>query len=145
MDKYVKRPSFKRFVIFHDELVGVENEKVDVKLDNPVFVGQAILDLSKLLMYRFHYDVMKETYGENIKLLFTDTDSLCYEIQTDDVYKDLHDLREHFDFSNYPETHPLHSTQFKKVPGKMKDELGGTFNECTILKVNTYNIFIRQI
>ena len=60
-----------------------------------------ILELSKVLMYEFHYDYIKNIYGNNSRLLFTDTDSLMYEIKTEDVYEDSSNDREMFDFSNY--------------------------------------------
>lgn len=67
--------------------------------------------------------MVKAKYGDKAKLLFTDTDSLCYHIETEDAYKDLEgDLGTYFDFSAYPEDHPLHSTKNKKVPGFFKDE-----------------------
>lgn len=78
LKKYVGKPSFKRVQIFHEYLVGVENLKVNVFLHNPLYLGQTILDLSKHSMYEFHYKVIKPMYGENIKLLFTDTGKHIY-------------------------------------------------------------------
>ena len=71
--KYVSKPSFDRLHIFNEDLIGVLNKKVNLVLNKPIYVGQAILDLSKKVMYEFHYKVMKPMYDENIKLLFTDT------------------------------------------------------------------------
>jgi hypothetical protein len=94
--------------------------------NKPTTVGCTVLDLSKLLMYRFHYDVMQRRYDDKVKLLFTDTDSLCYEVQTDDVYDDMMEMRdEYLDTSEYPSDHPLFSTKNAKVIGKFKDECGG--------------------
>ena len=82
-------------------------------------------------MYEFHYDYMKtkyDEYGEYVKLLFTDTDSLCYEIMTDDFYKDISpDIKERFDTSNYPKDHPsgIETGVNKKVIGMFKDEAAG--------------------
>ena len=77
-------------------------------------------------MYDFHYNTMKPKYGDNLKLLFTDTDSLCYEITTDDLYEDMKQNQNVYDFSEYPQNHPLYSAQNKKVIGKFKDETNGT-------------------
>jgi hypothetical protein len=92
-------------------------------------MGVTILELSKLIMYRFHYDVMKKRYGEKCKLLMTDTDSLHYQIETEDLYKDLKELAKEypttFDTSDAPSWHPLYDpnpeTNNKKRPGAMKD------------------------
>ena len=65
-------------------------QKTTLKLDKPVYVGFSILDLSKYLMYDFHYNTIKKKYGNNATLLFTDTDSLCYEIKTKDLYSDMY-------------------------------------------------------
>ena len=75
-------------------------------------------------MYEFHYDYIKEKYPE-AKLLFTDTDSLCYDIPTEDIYKDMEQDAHLFDTSNYQKDHSLHSTVNKKVLGKMKYETAG--------------------
>ena len=84
----------------------------------------AILDLSKLLMYDFHYNYMLTKY--DIKLMFTDTDRLCYELKTDDVYKDLFQDKELFDNSDYPKTvSSFFFDENKKIIGNMKDEAAG--------------------
>ena len=88
----------------------------------------SILDLSKTLMYDFHYNTIKKEYGNNAKLLFTDTDSLMYEIKTDDVYKDFTKIgvkQDCWDNSDYPKDSPYFSAHNKKVIGKFKDEAEG--------------------
>ena len=74
---------------------------------------------------RFHYDVIKKKYGQRAQLLFTDTDSLMYEIATDDVYEDMWAMKEHFDLAEYPKTSCFYDPQNNKVVGKMKDEVKG--------------------
>ena len=63
--------------------------KIKVVMNKPVYLGQAELDLSKIVMYEFHYDYMKPKYGENLKLCYMDTDSLVYHIKTEDFYEDI--------------------------------------------------------
>lgn len=117
------KPGFKRFTIFDDNLVGIELVKPKVILDKPIYVGFSVLELSKLHMFEFHYDVMKKKYPlDKSVLCFTDTDSFLYEIKSTDIYHDLGEMAEHFDFSNYPIGHPLHSTVNQAVIGKFKDE-----------------------
>ena len=93
-----------------------------------IYVGQAILDLSKTLMFDFHYNFIRKKYDNKAELLFTDTDSLMYLIQTDDFYHDISkDIKKKFDTSGYPENHPsgIKTGVNKKVIGKFKDEAGG--------------------
>ena len=88
----------------------------------------SILDLSKPLMYNFHYDYIKTKHGDEIKLLFTDTDSLCYEIRTKYFYKDSNpDIEKRFDTSDYPTNHPsgIKTGLNSKVLGMFKNEAGG--------------------
>ena len=83
-------------------------------VDRPAYVGMCILDLSKTLMYDFYYNTIKRTYGDKAKLLFTDTDSLCYEIQTENVYKDIWGHKDLFDFSDYPKNSQFYDPTNKK-------------------------------
>ena len=98
--------------------------KVKVKMNKPVYLGQVILDLSKTVMYEFHYDYMKKK--SDLKLLYMDTDSLVYNIKTEDFYKHIaEDVEKRFDTSGYEPDRPLPIGKNKKVIGLMKDELGG--------------------
>ncbi len=143
LNKLVKKPNYKRVSEFDENLVAVHMERTTVKLFKPIYLGMSILDLSKTLMYEFHYDYVKPKWGNKAKLLFTDTDSLCYEIQTDDVYKDnKSDADKWYDTSNYDEDHPsgLYSGKNKKVIGYFKDECGGKFiTEFVGLKAKSYS------
>lgn len=114
-----------RFKIFNADLVEVENKKVKLLLNKPVYIGQTILDLSKLVIYDFHYNFMKNLYEDNIKLLFTDTDCLMYEIKTPNLNEDIVKYNSMFDLSNYPVDHPLHDDANKKIVLKFKNETAG--------------------
>ncbi len=92
-------------------------------------------------MYDFYYNHIKQEYGQKASLLYTDTDSLLVEIETEDVYKDMSQHADYYDTSDYPHDHPLHSTKNKKVLGKMKDECAGTpVEEFVGLRPKLYSI-----
>jgi hypothetical protein len=123
--KFVKQcsmPNFKDFRIFSEGLAAIEMNKTQVVYNKPMIVGFCILELSKVLMYDFHYNTMKKQYGDNIKLLFTDTDSLCYHVKTNDFYDDMKESMKDYDTSDYPKNHSCFSNVNKKVIGKFKDE-----------------------
>lgn len=94
-------------------------------LNKPAYVGMCILDLSKTLMYDFHHNYIKKKYHKKAKLLFTDTVSLRYEVETKYVYKDFWKDKDKFDFSDYDETSKFYDKTIMKVIGKMKDEAAG--------------------
>ena len=121
------KPTFKGGVLMGADLMSCEMGKVKVKMNKPVYLGQAILDLSKTIMYEFHYDYMKRKYNESdLKLLYMDTDSLVYDIKTEDFYKDIaEDVETRSDTSGYEPDRPLPIGKNKKVIGLMKGELGG--------------------
>ena len=124
--KNIMKPTFKSGVLFGENLMGCEMSKVKVVMNKPVHLGQAILDLSKIIMYEFHYDYMLLKYGKNLKLCYMDTDSLMYRIVTEDFYEDIaKDVPTRFDTSGYCKGMPLPVGLNKKVIGLMKDELGG--------------------
>ena len=100
--KWAAKPTFQRSVIYNENLTAILRIKDSLKLNKPSFVGMCILDLSKTLMYDFHYNYILKKYDyKNIKLLFTDTDSLCYHMKTEDAYEDFYKDKELFDNSDY--------------------------------------------
>ena len=123
------QPNFERATIFDRNLIAIHMKKTEVYFNKPVYVGQAILDLSKTLMFNFHYNYIQKKYSyKRAKMLFTDTDSLMYEIDTDDFYKDIsEDVRTNFDTSDYPPDHKsgILTGVNKKVIGMFKDEVAG--------------------
>ena len=108
--------------IFNENLATAHKIKETLTLNRPAYVGMCILDLSKTLMYDFHYNYIKNKYGDRAKLLFTDTDSLTYKIESEDIYQDFWYDKDKFDNSDYPENSPYHDNTNRKVIGKFKDE-----------------------
>ena len=126
--KLAAKPNYGSRKIFNENLVSVHMKKTSLTMNKPVYLGMSILDLSKTVMYDFHYRYIKPKYGSKAKLLFTDTDSFLYEIQTEDFYKDISgDVKDRFDTSDYPENHPsgIPTGINKKVLGMFKDEAAG--------------------
>lgn len=141
MKKLCAKPSFKTFKIFNENLTAAHMAKTKLVLNRPIYVGCSILDISKILMYDFHYNFIKNRYNDGAKLLFTDTDSLCYEIETADIYSDMLNDRHLFDTSDYDRTHFLYSDDNKKVLGKMKDECAGSVvDEFVGLRSKMYSL-----
>ena len=126
--KNVMKPYFKSGTLLGPDLMGCEMGKVRVVMNKPVYLGQAILDLSKTIMYEFHNDYMIPNYDDRLKLCYMDTDSLISSIKTEDFYSDISpDVESRFDTSGYPidRSRPLPVGKNKKVIELMKDELGG--------------------
>ena len=135
------KPNFKSGVPFGLNLIGCEMGKIKVVMNKPVYLGQAILDLSKIVMYESHYDYMKWKYNDDkLTLCYMDTDSLIYSIEMDDFYKDIaDDVNNRFETSGYNPNCPLPVGLNKKVIGLMKDELGGeTMTEFVTLRPKMY-------
>ena len=114
LSKWASKPSFISSKIFNEDLVAIHKIKPTLKLNRPAYVGMCILDLSKTLMYDFHYNYIKSQYGDKARLLFTDTDSLTYEIEADDVYQDFWKDKHLFDNSDYPKNSRFLMTQTRK-------------------------------
>ena len=142
-EKLSAKPNYKHCNIFSEDLVAIHMKMTKLDFDKPVYLGMCILDLSKTLMYDFHYSYIKQKYGDKAKLLLTDTDSLMYEIQTEDFYKDISgDVKDRFDTSGYPSDHPsgISSGFNKKVLGMFKDEVNGDIiDEFVGLRAKLYS------
>ena len=122
LKKLSAKPTFKSTKIFSEDLVAVELTRAKVKLCKPSYCGMCILDLSKVAMYDFYYNFLKRKYSDRVQLQMTDTDSLLIFCQCEDLYNDLRDHTDLFDFSEYPRNHYLYSEKNKKTLGLMKDE-----------------------
>ena len=139
--KLISKPSVESFQRFSEDLVAVKMLQPKLALKRPIYAGMVILDLAKLLMYDFYYNVLKKKYGDRVDLLFTDTDSLCISVNTQDVYKAMAQMQDEFDCSDYPEYHFLHNKKNKKVLGKFKDEMCGNITcEFVGLRSKMYSI-----
>ena len=146
--KLVAKPNFKSRKIFNENLISVHMKKTSLTMNKPVYLGMCILDLSKTLMYDFHYNYIKPKYGNKAKLLFTDTDSFLYELETEDFYKDISgDVRDRFDTSEYNEGHPsgIPTGINKKVLGMFKDEAKGKIiKEFVGLRAKLYSYIMEE-
>ena len=149
LKKLVAKPNLKSPPkIFNENFASVHLKKTSLTMNKPVYLGMCILDLSKTIMYDFHYNYIKPKYGEKAKLLFTDTDSLMYEIETEDFYKDIsEDVKDRFDTSDYPENHPsgIPIGINKKVLGMFKDEAAGKrIKEFVGLRAKLYSFIMED-
>ena len=141
-EKLSAKPNFNHCNIFSKDLIAIHMKKTNLYFNKSIYLGMCILDLSKTLMYDFNCNYIKQKYGDKAKLLFTDTDSLVYEIQTEDFYKDISvDVKHRFDTSDYPSEHPsgIPSGFNKMVIGMFKDEVGGkVIDEFVGLRAKLY-------
>ena len=141
--RYISKPSFVSQMIFGENCVAIHEIKPVLTINKPIYLGFIILDLSKYLMYELHYECIKNIYIST--LLFTDTDSLLYEIDTEDVYEDFHKNKIFLDFSDYPHHSEFFDLANKKVVGKMKDEFKWTvISEFIGLKSNMYSLIAAE-
>ena len=144
----VKKINFKHATKFGDKIAAVHMRKTKVCLDKPIFVGAAILDLSKIHMFKFCYGYVKEKW-ENVRVLYSDTDSLILEIETDDFFADTaEDVEKWFDTSKYPKDHfavgfPVGKN--KKVLGMFKDEADGKIIRGFVgLRAKCYSVLMEE-
>ena len=140
-NRLASEPNYATKRISKDLLI-MEMKKVEVKMNKPVYLGQAILDISKTLMYEFWYQYIKPKYGDKARRCYMDTDSFVIYIKTKDFYKDIaNDIERWFDTSNYNEKYerPLPIGKNKKVIGLFKDEFGGKImKEFVALRAKAY-------
>lgn len=129
LTKHTRKSNFSSFQILQKNLAILFMKQPKVTLDRPIYTAFTVLELSKLYMYKWHYDKIKKWYGDDAKFLYTDTDSLTYKINTNNLYEDLREHAHEFDFSDYDPSNKnngfLHCNKNKKVIGRMKDEAKG--------------------
>lgn len=123
MQSQIAKPTFKRSIIFNPNLVACELARLNIDFKKPVIVGSTILDISKTLMYTFHYNFMLPNFGrEHCRIMYTDTDSFMYETDKD-IYAFIRNYPDFFDTSDYAIDNVYGIQQRnKKVVGIMKDE-----------------------
>ena len=140
-NKLVSEPNYHTMKLIEENLAIIEMRKVKVKMNKPIYLGLCILEISKIIMYEFWYDYVKNKYRNKARLCYTDTDSFVINIKTNDFYKDIsQDVNESFDTSNYTFDRPLPKGKNKKVIGLMKDEFGGgIITEFVALRPKTYS------
>ena len=127
-NKLASEPNYHSTKCISKHLLVMEMKKTKVKINKPIYLGQAVLDLSNTLMFEFWYDYLKPMYDDKIRLCYTDTDSFIRHIKTDNFYKDISaNVDKWFDTSNFNknDNRPLEIVKNKKVLGKFKDEIGG--------------------
>ena len=141
-NKLVPEPNYHTTKHFSEDLMATEMRKIKVVMNKPVYLGQAILDISKTLMHEFWYDYIKLKYQEKAQLCYMDTDSFIIHIETEDFYKDIaNEIKKWFDTSGYNknDNRPLPVGINKKVIGMFKDGLNGKImKEFYTLGAKTY-------
>ena len=150
-EKLVMKPNFADLKIFDEFLIAIKMKKTRVVMNKPIFAGMTILDLSKLLMFNFHYGYVKKKW-KNVSVLYTDTDSLVLEIETEDFFADIAaDVKEWFDTNDFSPEHPAVLNGMPIVPenkrkiGLMKDECcGAVMTEFVALKAKLYSFLTEE-
>ena len=138
--RLIKEPKFEHVHKISDKQVLVQSKPVKTKFNKPIYLGACILETSKLHMSKIWHDYLNVKYGDNVNLLYTDTDSFILEIFTDDVYEDMKNDNHLFDFSEYPKDHNIYDIKNKKKLGIFKDELHREImTEFSCLKPKMYS------
>ena len=138
--KYSSRPIFINSIIFGKNLVAIHEKPQEIRLNKPIYVGFAVLEDSKLEMYKFWCDFLKKVCKE-IKLIFMDTDSFIFEVIGGNFNDIMLKHKDFFDLSNFPKDSKYYDSTNKKVPAKMKDEYPGkNIDEVIVLKSKSYII-----
>ncbi|KYN17802.1 hypothetical protein ALC57_09906, partial [Trachymyrmex cornetzi] len=136
----IAKPNFHSRSIFSENLISVGLRKLEVKMNKPIYIGMCILEIAKLRLYEFHYEYMIPLYRDTCKILYTDTDSLIYLLECENVYEDIKCDIARFDTSDYPERNAYDIPSVNnKIPGLMKDEnCGAIMTEFIGLRAKMY-------
>ena len=147
-NKLASEPNYHSTKCISKHLLVMEMKKTEAKINKPIYLGQAVLDLSKILLFEFWYDYLKPMYGDKIRLCYTDTNSFIMQIKTDDFSKDISaDVDKWFDTStfNKNDNRPLEIDKNKKVLGEFKDEIcGKIMTKFVALRAKAYSFLINE-
>ena len=147
-NKLASEPNCHSTKCISKHLFVMEMKKIEVKINNPIYLGQAVLDSRKTLMFEFWYDYLKPMYGHKTRLCYTATNSFIMHIKADDFYKGISaDVDKWFATSNFNknDNRPLEIRKNKKVLGKFKDEIGGKImTKFVALRAKTYSFLIDE-
>lgn len=126
--KLLNSPLTSSYSVVNQNLMIFECTKRKITINRPISIGVSILELSKMIMYAYYFDVLKEAFGSRIKLLYTDTDSFVLELKSDDLLRDLNAIRHTLDTSNFIKSghylSELYSRQFTSELFYFKSEVG---------------------
>ena len=137
-NQLVTEPNYYAIKCFSENLLAIEMKKTKVKMNKPIYLGLSILEISKILMYKFWYDYMKPKYGDNM-----DTNSFIMNIKTEDFYKDIaNDVEKRFDTSNYEVDRPLPAGKNKKVIDNDNHRISTRRYNLPTVEIKDYNIMI---
>ena len=118
-NKLVSEPNYHTTKHFSENILAIEMRKTKVKMNNPVYLGMSILDISKMLIFEFWYSYIKPKHGDKAKLCYINTDSFVIHIITDDFYRDIaNDVERWFDTSNYDENDDIQKVMSKRYEQK---------------------------
>ena len=148
--KKIASPAFESRKTYEGGLVAIKMKKQYITLNRPIYIGFAVLELSKYIMYDFWYNHIKKEFGDRVKLVYTDTDSLVYIVTMEnnegDIYEFMHKHKDLYDFSEYPKTHFCYDPTNEKVTGKFKDEAQGrAISEFVALTSKMYSFKIASL
>jgi len=118
------KSTFERSTIVNSDLGLVETARTKINMYRPIALGFCILEMTKLVMYRFYYEALLSKYGDKFRMLFTDADSFIFLVETPDLHADMTGMMQWLDTSNFPPDHPLYSTANKRKLGYFKSETG---------------------
>lgn len=122
----IAQPNFKKFIIFDEDFVAIEQKVTSLVMNKPIAIGMSILELSKCTIYNFLYGFLKPLYKEKVEVAYTDTDSFILDVECEDFYKDISKNIDMFDTSDYPYPNQYNiERKNKKIPKLFKDELAG--------------------
>ena len=146
VESYIASPDFHSLSTVSEDFIIIQKKQTKIEIMKPIYIGLSVLDISKTLMYDFHYSKMKKWTGSKAELMYMDTDSFVYFLRGMNIYEVIKEHSEYFDTSNFSEPNPFGiERKNKKVPGKWKSETAGDIiTEFIALAAKSYSLLIQN-